>query len=64
MLTYQPSIGGDAPLFSDYSVAGAVQWVRVISPWRVLEDDDPVKAWFGRCLDLHGGLGRRVPAAA
>jgi hypothetical protein len=31
----------------------------VISPLRVLEADDPVAAWFERCLDLHGGLGRQ-----
>jgi hypothetical protein len=26
-----------------------------------LAADDPVKAWFERCLDLHGGLGRAAP---
>jgi hypothetical protein len=26
-----------------------------------LEADDPVHAWFERCLDLHGGLGRKQP---
>lgn len=64
MLTYQPWIGGASPLFPDYIVFGALQWVRVISPYRFLADDDPVSEWFSRCLDLHGGLGRRVPAAA
>jgi glutathione S-transferase len=64
MLTYQPFIGGDGPLFADYIVAGALQWVRVVSPFRFLEKGDPVAAWFERCLDLHDGLGRRVPAAA
>lgn len=64
MLTYQPFIGGDRPLFTDYIVAGAFQWLRVISPYKVIADDDPVGVWFERCLDLHGGLGRRVSAAA
>lgn len=64
MLSFQPFIGGDAPLFADYIVAGAFQWARVISPFEVLEDGDPVRAWFERCLDLHGGLGHRVAAAA
>ena len=32
------------------------------SPFRLLADDDPVLAWFGRCLDLYDGLGRRAPA--
>ncbi len=64
MLTYQKWIGGEGPLFPDYIVFGAFQWVRVMSPYRMLADDDPVQEWFGRCLDLHGGLGRKVAAAA
>lgn len=64
MLAYQPWIGGASPLFPDYIVFGALQWVRVASPYRFLAADDPVSEWFGRCLDLHGELGRKVPAAA
>lgn len=64
MLTYQPFLGGESPLFADYIVAGAFQWVRVMSPYRFLEADDPVSVWFERCLDLHNGLARRVSAAA
>ena len=37
---------------------------RVMSPYQTLADGDPVSDWFERCLDLHGGLGRSVPAAA
>lgn len=64
MLTYQPWIGGSGPLFADYIVFGAFQWARIASSHRLLDDADPVAEWFGRCLDLHGGLGQRVPAAA
>jgi glutathione S-transferase len=64
MLTYQPYFGGQGPLFADYIVFGAFQWVRITSPYRLLEQDDPVAAWFERCLDLHGGVGRSVAAAA
>lgn len=64
MLTYQPFIGGDAPLYPDYIVFGALQWVRVTSPFQYLAADDPVSAWFERCLDLHDGIGRTVDAAA
>jgi glutathione S-transferase len=64
MLGMQPFIGGQSPLFADYVVFGAFQWVRIMSPFCVLADDDPVAAWFARCLDLHGGLGRSVAAAA
>lgn len=64
MLTYQPFIGGQSPLFHDYIVAGAFQWVRIVSPMEVLEPSDPVAAWFERCLDANDGLMRRVAAAA
>ncbi|MBZ9721714.1 glutathione S-transferase family protein [Mesorhizobium sp. AD1-1] len=64
MLFYQPFIGGSAPLFGDYIVFGALQWARIASPYQLLDDGDVVAQWFTRCLDLHGGLGRKVAAAA
>jgi glutathione S-transferase len=54
-----PFLGGAQPRYADYLVFGALQWARVISPFRVLEADDPVYAWFERCLDLHDGIGRQ-----
>jgi glutathione S-transferase len=64
MLKRQPWIGGEGPLFADYLVFGALQWARVASPFPLLATDDPVAEWFERCLDLHGGIGRAMPAAA
>lgn len=64
MLSWQPFIGGASPLFADYIVFGAFQWVRVTSPFRLIEPGDPVAEWLERCLDLHGGIARAVPAAA
>lgn len=63
-LFYQPFIGGAVPLFSDYIVFGALQWARIASPYQLLDDGDVVAQWFARCLDLHGGLGRKIAAAA
>lgn len=63
MLTYQPFLGGKTPLYPDYVVFGAFQWVRIMSPFRVLEDSDPVQHWFEGLLDAYGGLGRSVAAA-
>lgn len=64
MLEYQPFIGGQSPLFADYIVFGALQWVRVSSAYAFVGDDDRlVRDWFERCLDLHGGLGRKSAAA-
>ncbi|MCB1418639.1 MAG: glutathione S-transferase family protein [Notoacmeibacter sp.] len=61
-LARQPFLGGEAPLFADYIVFGALQWLRVSSSYAMLAEDDPVAGWFERCLDLHGGLGRKTPA--
>ena len=63
MLKLQPFIGGESPLFADYIVFGALQWLRTTSPTRVLAVDDPVSEWFERLLDLYEGVGRRMTAA-
>ncbi|CAD7033777.1 beta-aryl ether-cleaving protein [Pseudorhizobium endolithicum] len=62
-LHFQPYLGGDTPLFADYILFGALQWMRVTAGPPPLAQDDSVMQWFERCLDLHGGLGRRVTAA-
>ncbi|OLP58529.1 beta-aryl ether-cleaving protein [Xaviernesmea oryzae] len=62
-LGYQPFIGGESPLFADYIVFGALQWLRIATGSVALAADDPVLAWFERCLDLHDGLGHSVAAA-
>ena len=64
VLRFQQYLGGDGPLFADYILFGALQWARVASPKPLLKADDPVRDWFERCLDLHGGLPRNVKAAA
>ena len=58
----QNFVAGDAPAYADYVVFGAFQWARAISEFELLAADDPVRAWRGRMLDLHGGLARRAPA--
>jgi glutathione S-transferase len=57
-------LGGDGPRFADYMLFGTLQWPRVASPFPMLEADDPVSQWFERVLDLYGGMGRAMPAAA
>lgn len=63
-LKNQPFVGGSSPLYADYVAASPLQWARVTCPEPVLPADDPLHAWFGRVLDLHGGLGRAEPARA
>jgi glutathione S-transferase len=64
MLGRQNFIGGDTPLFADYIVFGPLQWARVTSPAKLVADDDPVSAWFNRCLDLYGSIGRKAAVAS
>ncbi|EFL90585.1 glutathione S-transferase family protein [Ahrensia sp. R2A130] len=60
----QPYLGGKTPLFADYIVFGALQWLRVTSPLDVLDKTSPVGEWFERLLDMYDGVGRSVPKAA
>lgn len=64
VLALQPFLGGQGPLFPDYIVFGPLQWARVSSPFQALESDDPVAAWFGRCLALYDGMATKTKAAA
>ena len=59
---HQDFLAGNSPGYADYIVFGAFQWARAISDFEVLAEDDPVRAWRGRMLDLFGGMARRAPA--
>ncbi len=63
MLKGQPYIGGDAPLFADYVVFGALQWMRMTCTIPVLAEDGEVADWFNRLLDMYDGMGRAAKAA-
>lgn len=56
-LAEQPFLSGGAPAFADYIVLGAFQWARSISPFRLLEDDDPVRSWRDRLIGAFDGAG-------
>lgn len=62
VLRAQPFVGGDAPAYADYIPFGNLQWARCISPFPLLEAEDPILAWRDRLLDAFGGLARDVPA--
>jgi glutathione S-transferase len=62
-LSYQDYLGGDGPLFADYILFGALQWMRITTGVSALAQDDPVSLWFDRCLDLYDGVGRSVTPA-
>jgi glutathione S-transferase len=56
----RPFLSGDRAMYADYILFGAFQWARCISPYRLLDDDDPVAAWRDRMLRLHGGIGLKA----
>jgi len=60
-LKTQAFLGGDTPNYTDYIVFGGFQWARVVSPFRLLEEPDPVYAWRERLFDAFGGMARNSP---
>jgi glutathione S-transferase len=60
-LKTQPYLGGAAPNYADYIVFGGFQWARVVSPFKLLAEDDPVYAWRERLLDAFDGMARKSP---
>ncbi len=41
---------------------GAFQWARVMSPFTLLTEDDPVYAWRERLIDAFDGLALKSPS--
>jgi glutathione S-transferase len=60
-LRSQPYLGGAAPNYADYIVFGGFQWARVVSPFKLLADNDPVYAWREKLLDAFEGMARKSP---
>ncbi|MEI9922343.1 MAG: glutathione S-transferase family protein [Bradyrhizobium sp.] len=60
-LRSQPFLGGAAPNYADYIVFGGFQWARVVSPFKLLAETDPVYAWREKLLDAFEGMARKSP---
>jgi glutathione S-transferase len=60
-LRTQSFLGGEAPNYADYIVFGAFQWARVVSPFKLLAENDPVYAWREKLLDAFDGMARKSP---
>ncbi len=59
-LTHQPFLSGSRAAWADYTVFGAFQWARCVSPLKLLAEDDPVYRWRETMLDLFDGLARKA----
>jgi glutathione S-transferase len=60
-LKSQPFLGGGRPNYADYIVFGGFQWARAVSPFKLLEDNDPIYLWREKLLDAFGGMARNSP---
>jgi glutathione S-transferase len=60
-LKTQAYLGGAAPNYADYIVFGGFQWARVVSPFKLLAENDPLYAWRERLLDAFEGMARKSP---
>lgn len=57
VLRKQQWLGGAAPSYADFIVAGTLMWPRCGSRFALLAADDPIEVWFLRVIELYGGLG-------
>jgi len=60
----QSFIGGATPNYADYIVFGGFQWARAVSPFKLLEEGDPIYTWREKLLDAFDGLARKSPGFA
>jgi len=51
-------LGGDAPNYVDYRAIANFLFTSSVAKTPPMTDDDPLRDWIERCLDLYGGLGR------
>jgi len=59
-LAQQPYLSGEQPAWADYTVFGAFQWARCVSPITLLEEDDPVYRWRAAMLGLFDNLAGKA----
>ncbi len=63
-LKKQPFICGETPMFADYAVFGALQWLRITKGDTALPKEGEVSNWFNRLLDVYDGMARNTVIAA
>lgn len=54
--------GGETPIFADYILFSSLQWARIVSNRDLIGEDEPLRAWMERCLDLFSAMARSHPS--
>jgi glutathione S-transferase len=52
-LKESPFLDGDAPSGADYLLFGSMMWAYTVSTETLVDDKNPVAAWFQRMLEVH-----------
>jgi glutathione S-transferase len=60
-LSVAPFLGGDAPTYADYVVAGSLMWVWVTAPVVPLDPSSAVGRWFAGMRTLFDGAANKAP---
>jgi glutathione S-transferase len=57
-LREHPWFGGETPNYVDYRLLASFLWLASVADTPPLVEDDPLRDWLERGMDLYGGLGR------
>ena len=57
----QACLSGDAPAYADYIAFSAFQYARCIGRDDVIQEDDPLRQWCERMMDLFDGYAGAAP---
>jgi glutathione S-transferase len=57
-LREHPWFGGESPNYVDYRLLACFLWLASVADVPALAEDDPLRDWIERGMDLYGGLGR------
>ncbi len=57
-LREHPWFGGESPNYVDYRLLACFLWLASVADTPALVEDDPLRDWIERGMDLYGGLGR------
>jgi glutathione S-transferase len=57
-LREHPWFGGESPNYVDYRLLASFLWLASVADTPPLVEDDPLRDWIERGMDLYGGLGR------
>lgn len=59
-LARTPYLSGNSPGWADYVAFGPFQWARSVSPFALVNSDDPIFEWRSRMIDLFDQAANQV----